>query len=211
MGLGTEPRQPCLCPHLAAPTEDNLQVSLGVGELAQPAQLSPWLSGLCFHKVNVFCQKNVPSYIFFFHWLYGNTVPFFSWHPSWCLPFLWCIPSPPFIMKRGCPDALAQNWFALGKKNHTFLQIKSLFSMERLDFVFTWFLKGFVGILLFCYRVFWGIFKLFLLGASLELSMKMMMCFLAEFPKEMKLLLSVSLLCLRVREISNLPAHPSQI
>lgn len=30
-----------------------------------------------------------PAIFFFFppHWLYGNTVPFFSWRPSWCLSF----------------------------------------------------------------------------------------------------------------------------
>lgn len=61
-------------------------------------------------------------FFFFFHWLYGNTVPFFSWRPSWCLPFL-RIPSPPFVTDRGCSDALGQNWFALGKEknNNTLL------------------------------------------------------------------------------------------
>lgn len=47
---GQSPGSLNLCPHLAAPREDNLQVSLGAGELAQLAQLSPWLSVLCFHK-----------------------------------------------------------------------------------------------------------------------------------------------------------------
>lgn len=42
------------------------------------------------------------------------------------------------------------------------------------------------GLLFFCYGVL-EVFKLSLLGASLELSMKVMICFLAEFPKEMKL------------------------
>lgn len=37
LGLETEPGQPYLCPCLAAPTEDNLQVSLGGGELAEQA------------------------------------------------------------------------------------------------------------------------------------------------------------------------------
>lgn len=65
-----------------------------------------------------FCQKNVPSYIFSPHWLYGNTVPFFSWHPSWCLLFL-CIPSPPVVTDRGCSDTLGQNRFALGGGRNT--------------------------------------------------------------------------------------------
>lgn len=73
--------------------------------------------------------------------------------------------------------------------------------MERLDFVFTSFLGVLGEFLLFCY----GVFKLSLLGASLELSMKTMTRFLAELPKETRLLplarLSVSLLCLQVREI----------
>lgn len=49
-------------------------------------------------------------------------------------------------MERGYPDAFAQNLFALGKKKYTFLQIESLFSMERLDFVFTQFLGEFCGV-----------------------------------------------------------------
>lgn len=65
LGLGTEPRQPYLCPHPAAPTEDNLQVSLGAGELAQRAQLSPWLSVLCFHKWTFSARKMFPAIFFF--------------------------------------------------------------------------------------------------------------------------------------------------
>lgn len=94
-----------------------------------PWEWESWLSQLSFLlgyqgsasiKWTSSARKMFPAIYFFSHWLYGNTVPFFSWHPSWCLPFLWCIPSPPFIMKRGCPDALAQNWFALGKKKSHF-------------------------------------------------------------------------------------------
>lgn len=66
LGLGTEPRQPYLCPHLAAPREDNLQVSLGAGELAQRAQPSPWLSVLCFHKWMFSARKMFPAILFFF-------------------------------------------------------------------------------------------------------------------------------------------------
>lgn len=59
------------------------------------------------------------------------------------------------------------------------------------------------------------LFKPSLLGASLKLSMKALIRFLAEFHKEMKLpqlpWLSVRLLCLRVREISSLLADPSQV
>lgn len=143
-------------------------------------------------------------------------MPFFSWRPSWCLPFLWCIPSPPFVTERGCPDTLAQNWFTLGKKQtqKLFCKLKVCFPWRGLN-LFSHSILAVLGVFLFfCYGVL-GVFKLSLLGASLELSMEAMICFSAEFPKEMKLLpmacLSVSLLCLRVREISNLPAHPSQI
>lgn len=110
-----------------------------------PWERESWLSELsfllgyqCFASISErFLPEKCSQLYFFFHWLYGNTVPFFCWRPSWCLPFLWCIPSPPFVTERGCPDSLAQNWFALGKKKYTFLQIKSLFSVESLDFVFT--------------------------------------------------------------------------
>lgn len=110
-----------------------------------PWEWESWLSELsfllgyqCFASISErFLPEKCSQLYFFFHWLYGNTVPFFCWRSSWCLPFLWCIPSPPFVTERGCPDSLAQNWFALGKKKkYTFLQIKSLFSMENLDFVF---------------------------------------------------------------------------
>lgn len=104
--------------------------------LSQPSFL---LGYQCFASISeCFLPEKCSQLYFFFHWLYWNTVPFFSWRPSWCLPFLWCIPSPPFLMERGCPDTLAQNWFTLGKKNpKTFLWIKNLFSMERLGFIFT--------------------------------------------------------------------------
>lgn len=91
-----------------------------------PWEGESWLSGLsfllgyqCFASMSErFLPEKCSQLIFlffFFHWLYGNTVPFFSWRPSWCLPFL-RIPSPPFVTDRGCSDALGQNWFALGKE-----------------------------------------------------------------------------------------------
>jgi len=55
--------------------------------------------------------------VLFPHWLYGNTVPFFSGRSSWCLPFLH-IPSPPSIAGGGCLDALGQNWFVSGKQKN---------------------------------------------------------------------------------------------
>lgn len=102
-----------------------------------------------------------------------------------------------------------------GKKNTLFCRLKVCFPWRGLTLFSHSSLGSFVGFLLFCYRVL-GVFKLSLVGGSLELSMKAIICFLAEFPKEMKLLLllawlSVSFLCVQVGQISILPAHPSQI
>lgn len=82
------------------------------------------------------------------------------------------------------------------KKNTLFCKLKVCFPWRVLTLFSYSFLGGFFSFVM----GFWGFFKLSLLGASLELSMKAMICFLVEFPKEMKLLplawLSVSLLCL---------------
>lgn len=68
---------------------------------------------------------------------------------------------------------------------------------ETLGWIFGW--VGLFGFMV-CFFL-----KPSLLSASLDLSMKAMICFLAEFPKEMKLLqlarLSAGLPCLRVTEI----------
>lgn len=136
--LGPEPRHPYLCPHPAAPTEDNLQVSPGVGELAQPAQLSPWLSVLCFHKWMFSARKMFPA-IFFFPLALLK-------HCAFLLLASQLVPALPLVHTKsslrhgeGMPRHSCSKLVYIRKKTNpkTFLQIKSLFSMERLELIFT--------------------------------------------------------------------------